>query len=210
MPNYRRARSAGGTFFFTVVTHGRRRWLCSDAARAALRAAIGDVRGRYPFSVDAWVLLPDHLHCLWTLPDGDPDYGTRWRLIKTGVTRRVSGDGASPAGTHPTGGAGLGGASALRTHAAGVVDAFGPMTASRERRNEQGLWQRRFWEHTIRDERDFAAHCDYLHYNPVKHGLAVAPKDWPWSTLHRFVAQGLYPKDWGAEPVALDVGVGRE
>lgn len=181
MPNYRRSREGTG-YFFTVVTDRRRPILCRDECRRALRRVIGETGERLPFLIDAWVLLPDHLHCIWTLPEGDADYSKRWGLIKAGVTRLVS-----------------------------TLTSDGePASESRRRHREGAVWQRRFWEHTIRDERDFAAHCDYVHYNPVKHGLVAAPKDWPWSTFHRFVAQGLYPKEWGAEPVAFEANVGRE
>jgi putative transposase len=157
MPSYRRNRLPGGSYFFTLVTHARRRWLCEPEARAAFRAAIEEVRRARPFRIDAWVLLPDHLHCLWTLPPGDADYSTRWRLVKTKVSIRLA---------------------------------------------RPSLWQDRFWEHTLRDARDLEAHAAYIHYNPVKHGLCARPADWPYSTLGRFVAAGLYPPDWATEPAA--------
>lgn len=165
MLNYRRAR-VGNTYFFTVVTHRRRSFLCDDRPRTALRTAITETRGLHPFVIEAWVLLPDHLHCLWRLPEGDTDYSIRWALIQKGFTKRVNDWLDLPA-----------------------------LSASRKKHRESSVWQRRFWEHTIRDGRDFAAHCDYVHYNPVKHGLAISPKDWLWSTFHRFVEKGLYPKD---------------
>ncbi|MBD3394402.1 MAG: transposase [Chitinivibrionales bacterium] len=181
MPNYRRHRVAGGTYFFTLVTHQRRSWLCDPAARAALHQAIVSTRANWPFRIDAWVLLPDHLHCVWTLPDGETGYAERWRLIKTGVSRRLYAD---------------------RT----ILP-----SASRSRRRESMLWQRRFWEHTICDEQDLAAHYAYVHYNPVKHGLCDSPGAWPYTTFHRFVRQGLYPPDWGvAEQVRIPDGVGSE
>lgn len=67
----------------------------------------------------------------------------------------------------------------------------------RRRRGERGIWQRRFWEHRIRDERDFRAHMDYVHINPVKHGLVDRVMDWPYSTFHWLVKMGIYPLDWG-------------
>lgn len=174
MVTYRRVRVVGGTYFFTVVTHERRPWLCDPKAREALRNAVDAVRSRRPFEVDAWVLLPDHMHCLWSLPEGDHDFSTRWRLIK-----------------------------AMTTKTLGVE---GPVSESREKRKEGGLWQRRYWEHAIRDDEDFERHCDYIHYNPVRHGLARAPGDWPFSTFRRFVKRGLYPGDWGAGPVEMEAG----
>jgi len=162
MPSYRRNRVPGGTYFFTLVARDRRPWLCEARSREALRIAIEEVRRDRPFRIDAWVLLPDHLHCLWTLPPGDADYSTRWRQIKTKVTLRL---------------------------------------VARE------LWQDRFWEHTVQDDRDLEAHAAYIHYNPVKHGLCKSPREWPYSTFARFVRAGLYPGDWAAEPSAC---VGRE
>ncbi|MEK7243088.1 MAG: transposase [Thermodesulfobacteriota bacterium] len=169
MPNYKRNFLAGGTFFFTVVTYERRPWLCTEKARNALRMAIREVRAKRPFTIGAWVLLPDHLHCLWELPEEDHDFSVRWRLIKTRVSRECAN-----------------------------LFEKAPEIPSRLLRAESNLWQRRFWEHTIRDERDYAAHCDYIHYNPVKHGLCKSPGDWRYSTFYRFVTQRIYPADWGA------------
>ena len=139
----------------------------------ALRASIQTVREYHPFTLDAWVLLPDHLHCLWTLPPDDADFSLRWNQIKRGVTR----------------------ACAPRLHRPDW------MTPSKIRHRESTLWQRRYWEHRIRDDRDFAAHCDYIHYNPVKHDWVQQPVDWQHSTIHRFIAQGIYPANWTmAEP----------
>jgi putative transposase len=128
----------------------------------------------FPFRVDAIVLLPDHLHAIWTLPPGDAEFGKRWSLIK-----RLSGDELYESGFEPSG---------------------TTWPASRRRRRERGLWQRRFWEHRIRDEGDFSNHCDYIHFNPVKHGLVERAADWPHSTFSRFVARGWLVADWGVEP----------
>jgi putative transposase len=164
MSNYRRTRVPGGNYFFTLVAHDRRPVLVNENVRVALRAAVQAVRDEHPFSVEAWVLLPDHLHCLWRLPEGDADYSLRWAKIKR-LTRHQLG-----------------------------------MTAGEK------LWQPRYWEHCIRDENDFARHADYIHWNPVKHGLVRCAADWPYSTLHRFVAAGLYPENWGAADAGLDDG----
>lgn len=169
MPNYRRLKVAGSTYFFTQVTHQRQPWLCSEIARATLREAIIQVKQKHPFTIDALVLLPDHIHCLWTLPESDSDYATRWRLIKSYVTK----------------------------HAAKSLGLNGTVTASRQKRQEGNLWQRRFWEHLIRDEADFTNHCDYIHYNPVRHGLCCTPQEWKFSSIHRLIVQGIYPLDWG-------------
>jgi putative transposase len=168
MSEYRRWRVEGGTFFFTAVTYRRQRFLTTDLCREALREAFRQVRRLRPFTVVAIVLLPDHLHTIWELPQGDTDYTTRWRQIKTLVTRALAGriDGA-------------------------------PISASRRRRAEKGVWQRRFYEHLCRDEADVKCLADYVHVNPVKHQLAARVRDWPWSSFHRYVELGEYPIDWG-------------
>lgn len=172
MSRYRRTRVPGGCYFFTVVTERRQPILTCPDTRQALREAIVEVRDHLPFRIDGWVLLPDHLHAIWTLPDGDADYSTRWRLIKRGVTRRCG--------------------------AAYLQNAL--LTPRRQAKRCATIWQHRFWEHMIRDEQDFRRHLDYLHINPVKHGLVRRVSDWPWSTFHRHVIQGTYPHDWGGEP----------
>jgi len=169
MSFYRRAVQPGGTFFFTVVTFHRRPLLATDRTRAVLRRAMAQTCRERPFENVAMVLLPDHLHTVWTLPRGDADFSTRWRLIKTRVTQALLDDG---------------------------VDAAHPSDARRGR-HQHAIWQPRFWEHTIRDDEDLRRHMDYIHWNPVKHGLVSRVRDWPWSTFHRYVQQGLYPADWG-------------
>ncbi len=169
MPTFIRSKKTGGTFFFTVVTYRRQRILTDPHNRILLREAITEVRLQYPFTIDAWVLLPDHLHCIWTLDEGDEDFSKRWGLIKAGFSRRVK--------------------PLLHKHEW--------MTDSKERHHENTIWQRRFWEHQIRGDEDLHRHLNYLHYNPVKHGLVANPIDWPYSTFHRYVKQGLYPSNWG-------------
>jgi len=173
LPEYRRSKKAGGTYFFTVVTHGRRPILTYPEVRQALREGISKVRQSMPFSIEAWVLLPDHLHTIWTLPERDAGYASRWAVIKSCVTKRCGN---------------------LFGHGENV-------NISRTNRQEGGIWQRRFWEHVIRDEPDFHRHLDYLHWNPVKHGYVKIPMDWPYSTIHRFVVQGFYPPNWGGGDV---------
>jgi putative transposase len=168
MPAYTRAFVAGGTFYFTLVTYRRRSILTSPEARQALRQAIRYTRARRPFAIEAIVLLPDHLHTIWTLPAGDADFSTRWRLIKYYCTRRL--------------------VQGLSCEAR--------QSQSRLRKGERGIWQRRFWERTVRDEAEYQALCDYIHYNPVKHGRARCPHSWPYSSFRRFVAQRAYPVDW--------------
>jgi putative transposase len=168
MPNYVRAWTAGATFFFTLSLQDRSARFLIDHV-SELRACVADVKARHPFDIDAIVVLPEHLHALWTLPADDADFATRWMLLKHSFTRRLAASGA------------LDGASATRRGAKG----------------ERSLWQRRFWEHQIRDDDDFARHVDYIHFNPVKHGWVMRARDWPYSSLHRFVREGKIGPDWG-------------
>jgi putative transposase len=168
VPEFRRVFVPGGTFFFTLVTARRRAILTTPAAREALRTALADAARTRPFTIDAIVLPPDHLHCIWTLPPGDADFSTRWRVIKTMATRRYLATGGSEA----------------------------RRSDSRVRHGERGVWQRRSWEHTIRDEAAFIGLCDYIHYNPVKHGHVPCPHFWPYSSFERFVRYGRYEPTW--------------
>lgn len=168
MPQYRRSHSQGATYFFTVVSFNRRKILCDNPVRQATREAVKQVRQILPFDIEAWVTLPDHIHALWTLPDDDHDFGKRWGMIKRHVTQQCPEYRASPS----------------------------IQSSSNIKRYESGIWQRRFWEHQIRDDADFAAHMDYLHFNPAKHGLVERIADWPYSTFHRYVDRGIYSKDW--------------
>jgi putative transposase len=169
MPTYLRLRTPGGTFFFTVVTFQRRRLFANPKNHEILSEIITEVQKDYPFTMDAWVFLPDHLHCLWTLPPEEADYSKRWGLIKARFTKAIAKEQ---------------GRSAL-------------LTGSRIRHGESTIWQRRFWEHQIRDERDLHVHLDYIHYNPVKHGLVDSPGKWPYSSFREFVSRNLYPDNWG-------------
>ncbi|MDX1252236.1 MAG: transposase [Gammaproteobacteria bacterium] len=164
MVAYRRNFIPGGSYFFTVTLLDRASQLLIERIDE-LRAAFVSVRAERPFEIDAIVVLPEHLHCIWTLPPGDADYALRWREIKSRFSRRI------PAGER--------------------------RTAGRIAKRERGLWQRRYWEHTLRDERDMARHIDYIHYNPVKHGHVSCAADWPYSSFHRFVQRGVYPLGWG-------------
>jgi putative transposase len=176
---YRRAFIPGGSFFFTLVTQGRKSIFATAEAVEVLRDAFRSVRKSRPFKIDAIVVMPDHLHCIWTLPPSDADFSTRWRLIKTGFTKHCD--------------------PALRP---------APGRA-RKAKQEQAVWQHRYWEHLLRDETDFAHHIDYIHYNPVKHGLTVSPMDWPYSSFRRYVEAGIYPPDWGRSIINLE-GIGHE
>jgi putative transposase len=166
MSNYRRNFVPGGSYFFTVNLLDRRKRLLVEHV-AALRAAFNHVRERHPFEIAAAVVLPDHLHAIWVLPDGDADYASRWRLIKGAFSRALPGDEA--------------------------------ISTSRGQKGERAIWQRRYWEHTLRDENDFERHAHYIHFNPVKHGHTGRVQDWPYSSFHRMVRAGVYPPDWGGD-----------
>ena len=163
--------SAGGSFFFTVNLADRRLCLLTERIDE-LRTAFRETRRCHPFTTEAMVVLPDHLHTVWTLPEGDADFSTRWRLIKTNFSRNLT-----------TG---------------------EPISSSRAVKGERGIWQRRYWEHTIRDESDFTRHIDYVHINPVKHGLVTRVRDWPYSSFHRMVKLGVYPDDWAGDASGPD------
>jgi putative transposase len=165
---YRRVRVPGGTYFFTVVTHDRRPFLCETENIDLLRNAFRHVMAAHPFTIDAIAILPDHIHSIWTLPSADSNFSTRWRLVKSYFTRHCQ------------------------------QQYHGEISASRFDKQEQAVWQRRFWEHQIKDERDFTHHFDYIHYNPVKHGLVAAPKDWQSSSFHHHVRAGIYNLNWGS------------
>ena len=167
MPNYRRADLPGATYFFTVITANRQPLLTLEPVRDSLRNAIALVRRTHPFTIDAWVLLPDHLHCIWTLQADDADFSVCWSIIKRLVSQQC------------------------RAYTARIT------SASRQKRRELPFWQRRFWEHRIRDESDFERHADYIHWNPVKHSWVALAADWPYSTFHRYRQQGIYSSTWG-------------
>lgn len=169
MTHYRRANLAGASYFFTVVTYQRRAFLCNEDVLKALRDAIEKTREKHPFTIDAWVLLPDHMHAIWTLPPDDADFANRWRLIKRHVTQTCG----------------------------ALLHQPNLMTASKTKHRESTLWQRRYWEHLIRNDDDYAKHMDYVHFNPVKHGLVKRVVDWQHSSFHRYVKQGDYSEDWG-------------
>ena len=174
MPEYRRAYFKGGTFFFTVVTYKRRLIFQEEPAIDLLRQCLLTTAASHPFRVEAIVILPDHLHTIWTLPQNDSDYSTRWQRIKATFSRHY--------------------------YSLGVGD----VSESMRSKGEQGVWQRRFWEHMIRDQDDFNRHCDYVHYNPVKHGLVNSPVAWKHSTFLPFVDKGLYDANWGrSSPIEL-------
>lgn len=180
MPEYRRSWIKGGTYFFTLVTNHRRKIFSDPIALKILREAFQYSSSKVgPFHIDAICILPDHIHCLWTLPEMDMDYATRWKLLKGYFSHQYRKQGIEPDET----------------------------TDSKIGKGEVGFWQRRYWEHTIRNEQDLNHHIDYIHYNPVKHGLVVSVKEWPWSSFHMYVQKGLYDENWGNEGIELDVNI---
>jgi len=170
MANYRRNFIPGASYFFTLNLADRRLALLTEHI-VALRGAFRRTRMRHPFAIEAIVILPDHLHAIWTLPRDDQDFATRWRLIKSDFSRAI------PRGES--------------------------VSASRASKGERGIWQRRYWEHTLRDERDFSRHVDYIHFNPVKHGYVDRVKDWHYSSFHHLVRIGVYPDDWAGRATEL-------
>jgi putative transposase len=174
MVAYRRNRAGGACYFFTATLRDRNsRYLTNHID--LLRESIRRIRAERPFTLDAIVILPEHLHSLWTLPPDDADYSGRWRAIKSAFTRALVKQG---------------------------------IRIERDLRGEYGLWQRRFWEHTIRDERDYATHVEYIHFNPVRHGHVSRVIDWPYSSFHQYVKRGLLPADWGGGYVPSEGGFG--
>jgi putative transposase len=160
---YRRSNLPGGTYFFTVNLAERKRRLLIEQIEI-LRRVASEVKKRHPFLIDGFVILPDHLHAMWTMPPGDADYPLRWMLIKAGFSRRLK-----------------------------INER---RSASRIDKGERGIWQRRYWEHTIRDMDDYRRHLDYIHYNPVKHGYVSRAADWPNSSIHRYIETGMIDCDW--------------
>jgi putative transposase len=160
---YRRAHIPGASYFFTVNLARRKTHLLTEHI-GLLRQAFREVKAAHPFAIDAIVIMPDHLHAVWTLPDGDSDYSLRWGLIKGGFSRELP--------------------------------AIEPVSKSRVAKGERGIWQRRFWEHVIRDSDDYRRHVDYIHFNPVKHGFVERPGDWKFSSIHRYIRGNVLPVDW--------------
>jgi putative transposase len=173
MTNFRRNRVPGGTYFFTVNLADRKSDLLVREIET-LRDVVRAVREKKPFHIDAWVVLPEHMHCVWTLPPGNSDYVSRWKDIKIAFSKRI------PATEN--------------------------LTEVQKQLRERGIWQRRYWEHTIRDERDFAAHVDYCHINPFKHGLVEAVRDWPFSSFHKYVRDGVCAADWAGSVEDIAAG----
>jgi putative transposase len=162
MVNYRRNYITGGTYFFTVNLYHRDTGLLTRYIDE-LRHAFSLIKQQHPFQIDAIVILPDHLHTIWTLPEGDDNYPQRWRSIKSQFTRAIKAKGC---------------------------------VIRKNKRGEHYMWQKRYWEHTIRDDRDLQQHIDYIHYNPVKHGHVSKVSNWQYSSFHQYVAKGILDKTW--------------
>ncbi|MGE8500340.1 MAG: REP-associated tyrosine transposase [Pseudomonas sp.] len=176
---YRRDRTPGATWFFTLNLANRQSSLLTEHI-GLLRSSFTHVMRLHPWRIEAIVILPEHLHAVCTLPPGDADFAVRWRLIKSGFSRGL-----------PLGEA---------------------VSTSRQGRGERGIWQRRYWEHRIRDDADFARHINYIHHNPRKHGHVERVVDWPWSSFHRYVEAGLLPRDWtggGEDEIQIGERAGR-
>lgn len=169
MTNYHRFYSSGASWFFTVNLAERKNNQLLLEHINSLRLAFSYVKERRSFKIDAIVILPEHLHCIWTLPPDDSDFSTRWNLLKGHFSRSI--------------------------------EKGERISKSREKRRERGIWQRRFWEHLLRDQEDYNRHVDYIHWNPVKHGWVAQVKDWQYSSFHRFVAKGIYPANWACKGV---------
>jgi len=172
---YRRVTQAGGTYFFTINLQDRRQSLLTEKFDV-LRDAINKTKQTQAFHLDAMVVLPEHMHLMMTLPEGDDRYAIRISSIKGNFSRNIP--------------------------------KFEEVSKSRQKKSERGIWQRRFWEHLIRDDRDYENHMNYIHYNPVKHGLVVNARDWKYSTLHRYIEDGVLPVDWGSGFDAVDIPYG--
>ncbi len=168
---YRRADIKGGTYFFTVNLAERKNTLLVDEIDK-LRNIMNKVKKQHPYRLDAMVVLPDHLHAIWTLPVDDNNFVTRWMLIKSGFSRQIAKEER--------------------------------VNKSRKTKGERGIWQRRYWEHLIRDEYDYEKHVDYIHYNPVKHGHVERAVDWPYSSIHEYISKGMLNRDWGHSEGSLN------
>ena len=168
MPDYKRWFRVGGTYFFTVVTYKRRKIFYDASGRECLHRAIAEVQASHCFEMLGIVLLPDHFHCIWKMAVDDDNFSVRLGMIKRKFTKLWLGCGGQETS----------------------------VSASRTQRGERGVWQRRFWEHLISDQQDFARHMDYIHYNPVKHGYVGCPHQWKYSSFHRCVEEGIYKSDW--------------
>lgn len=165
---YRRANIDGGTYFFTVNLADRKQTLLVDEIDA-FRRSLSKVKREHAFTLDAMVVMPEHCHAIFTLPDGDHDFATRWMLIKAGFSRQL------PKQER--------------------------ISQSRQTKGERGIWQRRYWEHCIKNDTDYERHVDYIHYNPVKHGYVDRASEWQYSTIHDYIKRGLLDENWACTAI---------
>ncbi len=179
MPNYIRLYQSGGIYFFTVVTYQRRPILHNGNISLFIEC-YEETRTKYPFKNKALVILPDHIHSIWTLPEGDSDFSSRWNMIKRTFSRKYKGK------------------DDIR------------IPESHKKGREQVVWQRRFWEDLIRNQEEFNNLCDYIHYNPVKHKLVKSPGEWKNSSFFTYVEQGFYPEDWMPSTDIIPMGIDLE
>lgn len=177
MSNYRRNKISGASYFFTLCLRNRQSKLLTEHIQE-LRIAYKKTQTKKPFVTEAMVVLPDHLHALWTLPENDADYPNRIRLFKSHFTRQL------PRNLKKTN------------------------NKNRQKHGQTGVWQLRYWEHTIQSEQDFINHVDYIHYNPVKHGHVRQVKYWEYSTFHQHVNRGIYDKNWGMDFKQAEIDFG--
>jgi len=166
---YRRVFNSGTSYFFTVMTSQRQPLFSNDKAVYLFCDAIRHVMKTHPFIQDAFVIMPDHIHCIWSLPDGDEDYSTRWQLVKNCFMKK--------------------------SHLLNI---------------KGQCWQACYCEHSLRDDKDYLCHLEYIHYNPVKHGLSKSPIAWPYSSFHQYVAFGVYQHNWGSGKLVLPDYIGNE
>ena len=156
---YRRTDIPGASYFFTLVTEQRQNLFIHDENIELLRESFRQIKQKRPFIIEAAVIMPDHLHCIWTLPNNDADYSTRWRLIKTWFTKHCDQKYKLPCNN------------------------------GRMKKQQQAIWQHRYWEHCLKNEEDFERHVDYIHYNPVKHDYVESPSQWKHSSIHRYIKE---------------------
>lgn len=178
MPHYRRLYQPGATIFLTLVTYNRYPYFSNPENVSKLRNAVATVKAEMPFEITGAVVLPDHIHFLWILPANDTAYSKRVGRLKVKFTQSLQEKDRLP----------------------------NNVSLSRQKHRESHVWQRRFWEHTVKDEEDLEACLDYIHYNPVKHGLVTCPHWWSYSSFDSWVRKGGYGVDWccvcgGKQPV---------
>jgi putative transposase len=171
MPEYRRVKLKGATYFFTLVTFQRQHIFSLSEPISLLTESVDRIKSYHPFTIVAYCILPDHIHFIWSLPEDDNNYSMRIGQIKRCFSKQY----------------------------AKSFDLSIESNESHQKRKEFAIWQRRFWEHWIRDENDLNRHIDYIHYNPVKHGLVSSVQDWKYSSFHEFVEMGYYNLEWGED-----------